>query len=157
MLAAPGLTFHVVRFRAWNLAVLAVGGAASFSSGTWALAALQGPWAAVLAAAVAALTAGICVSLLHRQPMGLRWDGQAWAWGASNVPVDSWSRGRVQVCMDLQGWLLLRLHPEAGAGRYRLAWLPVERQAGAARWHALRCAVYSPTPVAEDVTARDTA
>lgn len=157
MLAAPGLTFRAARFRAWNLAVLALGVAASLSSGAWVLDALRGPWAAVLAVAVAALVAAVSLSLLRRQPILLRWDGQVWAWGPPRVSAEAWPRGRVQVCMDLQGWLLLRLHPEAGGQQTAATWLPVERQGDAALWHALRCAVYSPTPVADDVTARETA
>lgn len=157
MLAAPGLTFRAARFRAWNLMVLALGMAGLLSSGAWVLDTLRGPWAAALAMAVTALVTAVCLSLLQRRPVLLRWDGQVWTWGSPGVPVEAWPRGRVQVCMDLQGWLLLRLHPAAGGQRTAATWLPVERQGDAMLWHALRCAVYSPTPVADDVTARETA
>jgi hypothetical protein len=155
MPAAPGLTFHVRRYRVWNLGVLLLGGAGCLSMGAWALQALGGlaAWGGLLAACAAVLA--LVRSLWRDDPVLLRWDGQCWSWGRPDA--QGRARGRLQVALDLQDWLLLRLQPEAGATPGSVLWLPVERQGGAARWHALRCAVYSPTPVADDVTARESA
>ena len=46
--------------------------------------------------------------------------------------------------------VLTRLH---GSNRLARRWLPVQRRGLEADWHALRCAVYSPPPVAPDPVA----
>ena len=52
--------------------------------------------------------------------------------------------GTLEVAMDLGGLLLLRL---VGQRRTRV-WLPVQRRGLESQWHGLRCAVYSPPPLA---------
>jgi hypothetical protein len=54
--------------------------------------------------------------------------------------------GNVAVVIDLGPWMLLRFTADAPP---RTTWLPVQRRGLEAQWHALRCAVYSPRPVAE--------
>ena len=65
----------------------------------------------------------------------LAWDGQCWT-------SDGKACG-LEVMLDLAGWLLLRLRPEArGATRWIAC---TAREAGPA-WHALRAAVYALAP-----------
>jgi hypothetical protein len=71
-----------------------------------------------------------------RAPAGiLAWDGREWTW--EGAPLD----GPPAAALDLQAWLLLRLH-----GHPRWLWL--ERAAKPQRWDALRRAVYSPASTA---------
>lgn len=74
----------------------------------------------------------------------LRWDGAQWwlegleqrATGPDDRP------GQVTVRLDLQRRLLLRWRADAG-GRSR--WLWADAGTDCARWHLLRCALYSKT------------
>jgi len=103
-------------------------------------------------AAMSCLFAVVLVTVLwrtelQREPHVLHWDGQAWHWAAAHVPEDRRRAGRIQVALDLGGWMLLRLLPADG-GAPRAHWLPVQAAGLERSWHALRCAVYSPTPEA---------
>jgi ABC-type nickel/cobalt efflux system permease component RcnA len=96
---------------------------------------------ALLASAIGlvAVTLALLVASLWRAPAAdLRWDGQAWQLGSMT--------GNVAVVIDLGPWMLLRFTADAPP---RTTWLPVQRRGLEAQWHALRCAVYSPRPVAE--------
>ena len=69
----------------------------------------------------------------------LGWDGQSWRLGTgASDPV-----GSLRVHLDLQSRLLLCLHGRTKAGRAVRHWLWADAAADPARWHALRCAVYS--------------
>jgi len=48
------------------------------------------------------------------------------------------------VAVDLGAFLLLRLVEQ----RRTIVWLPVQRRGVESQWHALRCAAYSPLPLA---------
>jgi hypothetical protein len=62
----------------------------------------------------------------------LRWDGQAWS-------ADG-TKGRLDVMLDLGGWLLVRLRPRSpGAVR----WVAVSAAEAGGQLHALRAALYS--------------
>jgi len=52
--------------------------------------------------------------------------------------------GTVEVAIELGSFLLLRLVEQRRTG----VWLPVQRRGVEGQWHALRCAVYSPPPLA---------
>ena len=94
------------------------------------------PLVAATVVAVLAMAA-LVRSLLRTPARSLRWDGQAWHLDA--VPGD------VAVVIDLGPWMLLRF---ASTDFARVTWLPVQRRGIDAQWHALRCAVYSPRPLA---------
>jgi hypothetical protein len=94
---------------------------------------LRGPW---LGAAVAAITGLLAWRRLRRPPRTLAWTGSAWTLDGQPVGL--------QLRLDLQTWLLLRLQ----CGRQH-QWLALTaRQGPPAAWHGLRVALYSraPTP-----------
>lgn len=65
----------------------------------------------------------------------LCWDGQGWCWASVNIRMT----GRVTVHLDLQSFLLLSLLTDTGQRH----WLWPEQRAQAARWRALRWALFS--------------
>lgn len=93
-----------------------------------------------------------CAVVLNRPaawacPAWLRWDGHDWHWaGADHEPSGAVEHvtGRAAVCLDLGGFMLIRLVPHdmrAGGG-----WLPLSRRDALPDWHLLRCALHA-TPV----------
>ena len=140
MRASPACQVSLRHFGVWRSAVLGLSLLGVVSVAAWLLRreeALSMPL--VAATALAGLLMAILVASLLRTPaVGLRWDGQAWHLDA--VPGD------LAVVIDLGPWMLLRFTPAVPAAR--MTWLPVQRRGLEAQWHALRCAVYSPRPVA---------
>jgi hypothetical protein len=67
------------------------------------------------------------------RPVALAWDGEQWRLGPAGAP------GRVDVMIDLGGWLLLR-HVGGGA-RGRASWLAVSAAAAGPALHGLRVAL----------------
>ena len=118
-------------WRAVQAAVMALSAAAA---GAW----VTGLWGAGgAAAALAAAVAGSLVAVLawrtvDRSPVDLDWDGAGWR--SRGVAV------RPAVVADLGDWMLVRLDAP-GAGRPR--WIGLSRPAGAAAWHAVRCALHA--------------
>jgi len=105
---------------------------------------LISPLSGFASVAVMALMA-LGVSLAKTTAVDLRWDGRTWYLGpAVGEPVS----GDLSVAIDLGAWMLLRFSPALPQARPRSTWLPVQRHGLEAQWHALRCAVYSPRPVA---------
>lgn len=76
----------------------------------------------------------------------LRWDGETWSLAFDADPSVQ-RLGNVTVSLDLETALLLNF---SSAGRQRTSdvWLPLTRSGQPAQWHALRCALYSPRPMA---------
>lgn len=68
----------------------------------------------------------------RRRPVDLGWDGEQWH--ADGVA------GRLEVRIDLQHWLLLRLHPEQGG---RLRWIAVAEADAGATMPLLRAALHA--------------
>jgi len=88
--------------------------------------------AAVMVPALAALAAGWNWWIMPRGT--LAWDGQSWTWtGAAGINF-----GAVEVCLDLQYFLLLHFRSQATS-----RWLWLERNRSPERWDDLRRAVYS--------------
>jgi hypothetical protein len=91
-----------------------------------------------LVVAAALLMLACAVSLWRVPAQSLRWDGGVWQ--LDGVP------GELKAAIDLGPWMLLNFTPEMSGGT---SWLPIQRRGLETQWHALRCAVYSPRPVAE--------
>ena len=116
--------------------------AAAFSAWATLLAGASTAFASVLAvlvAMLAAAAAGVGAGFRpfrHAQPPGaqLQWNGQRWS--ADGTP------GRLQLMMDLEGLLVLRLHLDGGGAR----WLAVSAADAGPAWQALRAAVHSRPP-----------
>ena len=155
MRTAPGVCFTVARYRLWNLALLGLGSCAATILMVWVHRAIEAPWGALVAAVGALSAAALAASVRRTNAQVLRFDGQTWRLGPVGADLDRQPAAHVEVCIDLQFWLLLRLWPAAPrAGQQAAAWLPLERQGSAVDWHALRCAVYSASTLA-DVAASE--
>jgi hypothetical protein len=135
------------RFGVWQVAVWLVAGAAIASAAAWAVAMFdsQPESGRALVMAVAAglslATIGLAFSLARVEVGLLTCSDGVWTFAP-----DAGARcsGTLEVAMDLGAFLLLRLVER----RRTIAWLPVQRRGVETQWHALRCAVYSPPPLA---------
>jgi hypothetical protein len=112
--------------------------------------ALVGAWLALhsgvvppLPAAAATAVLGSWLGLWVLRPMrgSLRWDGQCW-WQLDQAGAAKPLR-RLELMMDLGGWVLLRAR--AGQGPRRLLpgrWCGISRQDAGSSWHSLRVALH---------------
>jgi hypothetical protein len=129
--------------------------------GVWAAGAAAASWVcflapartsqaqiAILLIACLGVTAVGCLVFWRSQRPGLLvWDGERW--GLATVSGERAAGEYMpQVRMDVQLAMLLRLQPRP-AGR-RAVWLWVEAAHEPARWHLLRCALYSSAPPRAD-------
>jgi hypothetical protein len=122
----------------WRAGVGVLSLVAAASIGHWALRGAPPAAAALLLA-----TVGLCAASLAPGPrFRLEWDGADWrlAWPAGSAA----QAGRIEVCIDLGLWMLLRWR--AGTGGASARWLPVHERDAAPRWRAWRAAVYSAAP-----------
>ncbi|MFN3297833.1 hypothetical protein [Caldimonas sp.] len=141
---APPVTVVVHRYALWRAALLALGLAVALSLAAWATG-HWGAWAVpILVPALLLGLWGLAGRHWGRPGFLLRWDGQDWHWRDREQVHES--RGRVIVRIDLGDWMLLQL---VAHGDRRTVWLPLQRAGLESRWHALRCAVYSPTRAAD--------
>ena len=149
MLGSPSCAITVARFGAWRAAVGSVTAAALLSLVAWVLTSPLGenPWARAAVAAAALVTLALAASLWRVSPVALRWNGSEW-WLAPAAVAAPASPGTLDVAVDLGAFLLLRFHPAGRSGPMAVRWIPVGRAGLEREWHALRCAVYSPRPVA---------
>ena len=135
------------RFDVWRVAVWLVAGAAIAAVAAWAVALFDSQpefgRALVMAVAVglALATIGLALSLARVEGGLLTCSDGVWTFVTD---TGARSTGTLEVAMDLGAFLLLRLVER----RRTIAWLPVQRRGVATQWHALRCAVYSPPPLA---------
>lgn len=147
MRAAPAVELTVAPDLFWRVAVSLLAAAAGAGLMGWALL-LPGPlpWRLAVPAACLPWLLWLVGREWRAPPLQLRWDGQGWCWReAGALPQAPEHSGSVDVIADFGAWMLLRLRPSCVAPR---RWLAIGRTAQPARWHALRCAVYSPTPQA---------
>jgi hypothetical protein len=134
--------FGVWRVAVWSIAGAAIVAVAAWSAGMWDSQPESGRALVVaVAAGLALLTTGLAFSLARIKAGVLICADGAWSY-ASDAGLRRC--GTLEVAMDLGAFLLLRLVDE----RRRNTWLPVQRRGLEAKWHALRCAVYSPPPLA---------
>ena len=156
MRAAPAIQVSLNRFGAWRVAMLVLALLAGLTVVGWLAGqeALVGTRRGFAMFAAAALLLWLGVSLARVHAMELRWDGQCWALRpmlpAGTDPVV----GEISVAVDVGPWMLLRFRPRDRSRWTQATWLPVQRWGMTPQWHALRCAVYSPRPLAAaDVSA----
>ena len=135
------------RFGVWQAAVWLGAGAAIAAVAAWAVAMFDSQpesGRALVMAVVAGLslaTIGLAFSLARVEVGLLTCRDGVWTF----VPDTGARRsGTLEVAMDLGAFLLLRLVER----RRTIAWLPVQRRGVETQWHAPRCAVYSPPPLA---------
>ena len=153
MRAAPAIQISLNRFGSWRAAVLALTLLGMLTVAGW-LAGQAGLAAGAKGGAmatIAGLLLGLAVSLIKLPAVRLNWDGQCWTLGGVAPGRIERVVGEISVAVDLGPWMLLRFRPAASSRWSRLAqpnWLPVQRRGIEPQWHALRCAVYSPRPLA---------
>jgi hypothetical protein len=138
---APPVTYPVGRTPrlAGLLAVLWLAGLAAVG---WAFfsapASAHRELMAIGLAASVALSGLACLAFWRGQPArALTWDGERWSLGDGEL--------QARVSMDAQRLMLLHLQSPSG----RPIWLWAEAGRDPARWHLLRCALYSAAPSAE--------
>jgi hypothetical protein len=138
---------RVRRFGIWRAAVGMVAGAAIAAVTAWAVALSDSQpqsgreLVMAIAAGLSLATIGLALSLARAEAGLLACSEGVWAF----VPDRGARRtGTLEVALDLGPFLLLRLVER----RRTIVWLPIQRRGVEAQWHALRCAVYSPPPLA---------
>jgi hypothetical protein len=148
MRASPAFQVVLDRFGVWQVAVLASALAGGVVMLAWLASSLPSvSVASRCAAAVAALALLVLGARAARvAPVSLRWDGQHWHLGPPESAGHEPASGALHVALDFGPWMLLRFAPAESTWRTRATWLPAQRRGLESRWHALRCAVYSPRP-----------
>lgn len=153
---APPVHVLVDRFAVWTAAVVTLGVISTLTLMAWAVSVWTASPGLAQGLALSISACVLCASLwwsLHSSVMSLRWDGERW-WLSqpSSVGTEPWPV-QVVVCLDLGPWMLLQLraHPDGQRLPRRYRWLPLQRQALAAQWHGLRCALIAQESRAEVV------
>ena len=146
MRASPAFQVVLDRFVFWQAAVLVTALAGGFVMLAWL--ASEQPSVSVASRSTAA---GVALVLLvlgtaaaRVPPVSMRWDGQRWHLGLPASAGHEPDSGTMYVAIDLGPWMLLRFEPVESTWRTRATWLPAQRRGLESRWHAMRCAVYSP-------------
>ncbi|WP_137896431.1 hypothetical protein [Ramlibacter sp. 2FC] len=145
MHSAPSVTYPVGRSRFLALLLLSLWLAGAGVAGLWWRAPGGQGWRLALVLAALLLAAGLAWRFWRSlAALALCWDGHSWRLraGAPDMAAPELA-GRLSVQLDLQRHLLLCLHGRPEDGRPAQLWLWAEAKADPARWHALRCAVYS--------------
>jgi hypothetical protein len=114
--------------------------AAAFAAWVAGHAGLGLPGQALVALVAAVPAATLAWRAAAPQPRALAWDGEHWRLGPADQP------GRVDVMIDLGGWLLLR-HTGDGANA-AVTWLAVSGSSAGAALHGLRLALQARAPAA---------
>lgn len=146
MQAAPVVQLTIRRFGAWNGFLILISTSVLCACGFWLVlrpADLSGWERWLVGGSLLAALLSFCASI-RRHPVGLRWDRQGWYLMEMSRDSDEIGPVQVQVMIDLGGWMLLKFTSDAPREGRCARWLPVQRHGLEARWHALRCAVYSP-------------
>ena len=136
---APFVRYPMARSSVLGFCLAALAAMGGLLLGAWALSdAVKTPLHLGIALAVWILGAGCALHFWARSPVGeLFWSGQSWSTESlSGVqqPVSA-----VEVCLDLQAFVWLRLHRPG----LQPQWVWLERSSAAERWLDLRRAVYS--------------
>jgi hypothetical protein len=146
------------RFGVWQAAVALVAATAIAAMAAWGGLALAtgsngSMLIATIALAMAGLSALLAVSLARVEPGTLACADGCWTFACRPRGVDRIESGTLAVAVDLGSFLLLTLTRSDASRWPSRRWLPVQRRGLEPAWHALRCAVYSPPPVAPQAAA----
>jgi len=145
MRTAPAARFTLAAGRTPRVLVSAISALAAGSAALWAARKMAWPGEVSSAGAVAAALVVFAMLMAYHQcaAVSLRWDGGLWQLARADGAVET--PGDLAVVVDIGPWMLLRF--DAGPGVSPL-WLSAHQSGVKPRWHALRCAVYSPRPAA---------
>lgn len=143
---APLVQFPVGRF-AWGVWAGALLGIAAvlLTGGLFYLDHISPGWA-VLSLALVCLAAALWMhsGIRRTGPFWLVWDGQGWQCWQDEEGQEAFSVGSLSVQVDFQQVLLLHLTCNSSAStRPFQKWLWLYKGFAPAKWHGLRCAVYS--------------
>jgi hypothetical protein len=145
MRAAPPVSVRCTGGPGWRAVQAGLAALAAAVTVFWLMA--HAEKAPAVAGALAAVT-GLCAAALawrgsRAAARMLAWDGQRWT--LDGLP------GGLDVMIDLDTWMLLRLRPETGP---RGRWATVSAREAGPAWHGLRAAVHAPvTASAPDAAA----
>lgn len=151
----PLLVVDAPADRAWRVASGLLGAMVGASTCWWLCAWFEQAVPVSVALALASTLAGAAMAMHHLRPAHGRLvgTGQAWTWAPdaarSNLAALVVS---VDVMIDAQAWMLLRLTPQrtaanANANTHAVpVWLPLSKAAAPRTWHVLRAAVHAPQP-----------
>jgi hypothetical protein len=151
MRPAPPLALTCAPSRAWQAACALLAALAAAALAAWLAARLDGPgWPMALVSPVAAYAGGWVGArwVGPQRPASVRWDGLEWE-------IDG-QRGMLEVMIDFDRWMLLRLRPPAASRGGAMRWLAVSRLPAVQEWHALRIALYSAAAGTGDGRGRST-
>ena len=139
MRPAPPVSVRCNGGPAWRWARVALAALVGAVLALWAAehAALSAPVVAAFAVGAGASCGALGWWLAAPSGLELRWTGQKWLAGGV--------AGRLDVMLDLGGWLLLRLRPEV---RAPARWIAVSASEVGSAMHALRVAAYARAPEA---------
>ena len=155
MRAPPPVEFSCTLGRGWRAALSLIVGLSAAVPLAWGLQYAAAQWSQPpgsplrtlgggVVLAVAVMTSGafwLASRRFDTDERTLRWDGQDWVLAGRDGLADR--RGDAALTLDLGPWLLVRFVP-AAAGRGRsAAWLALTAGSDAARWAALRGALWN--------------
>lgn len=136
MHSAPSVSYPVGRSRFHVTGLIAISVAGLAAGLLWRQQAEPTAWEQILFAVVWLGSSSAAFQSWRNSLCGiLQWDGQVWHWGVGA----STAMGQLKVQLDLQRWLLLRLHGDSG----HATWIWLERGADTILWDALRRAAFS--------------
>ena len=169
MRTAPAVQVPVGGGLHWRRFVSWIGAAAGATTAAWFSQLLRAPVLSVTtdmstgaAAAVGALLGVLAARRFLRLPEGLlAWTGRCWTWSARQEnpaqPLNAPAReGELQVLLDFGPALLMLLSLAPPGPRPRRLWIALTREQAGPAWHALRAAIYSRRPEADEPAAPPT-
>lgn len=136
MHSAPSVSYPVGRSRFQTVLLVGLSMAGFLAGLFWRQQAQPASWQQALSAALWVAASAAAWQSWHDSPSGsLSWDGRQWRWSDGSKAVS----GAIEVRLDWQRCLLLRLHGASGGA----IWLWLERGRDRCLWEALRRAAFS--------------
>jgi len=160
MRAPPPVEFSCELGRAWRAALAVLAGVSAAVPFAWGLPYAAAQWGdppgsplgalgipllqGAVVLAVALMTSGafwLASRRFDTDERTLRWDGQDWVLAGLDGHSDQ--RGDAALMLDLGPWLLVRFTPVATGSARAARWLALTVGSDAARWAALRGALWN--------------
>ncbi len=143
--SAPATVYPVTRSRLQACSLCSIWACGTLVGLFWGFTAPISSWRLCAVVVAVVVSAGAAIWGMKQTSQGsLRWDRLVWTFlkakphGENHQPL----AGTLAVYLDLQSFLLVRFHSDAGHKQ----WLWLDRGAEPRAWLALRRAVYSPGP-----------
>jgi hypothetical protein len=133
MRTAPPVSLRAGGGPLWRALRIGLPAVAGWTAMHWALAHAElATWPAL---PVPVLVGALVAWRSRERACEIAWDGRCWT--ADGMP------GLLDVMIDLQAWVLLRLRPERGGAA---RWIAVSAAEAGVAWPALRVALFAPRP-----------